>query len=284
NRIGRWRGAAARGPVPAPVADLYLGAVPARAAGRHSRHCGNDRGPAARRRRANVYAGGADRARRARVAGQPRRAARGPRSRAAHRARGSHPPGRRAGAPADRRRVRPRRASRQPARGTPAIRARIHRLGARAPSLAHERRGAHARHRARQFVSQDAAAGHPPPLVDAGGLVSKAPVAPLEKMFRPIAACLVLVASFLPAPARAQDADTPPPPGTLVFGPLHVTPSVRLTDLGVDNNVFNEPVDPKSDFTFTVSPQADLALRIRRLRLSYATLVDYVYYQKYESE
>ena len=101
-------------------------------------------------------------------------------------------------------------------------------------------------------------------------------------VLRAIAACL-LVAVGLPAPALAQDSDTPPP-GTLVFGPLHLKPSLRVTDLGVDNNVFNEPVDPKSDFTFTLTPQADLDMRIRRLRLSYATLVEYVYYQKYESE
>jgi Putative beta-barrel porin 2 len=101
-------------------------------------------------------------------------------------------------------------------------------------------------------------------------------------MLRSIAACLVLGA-ILPAAALAQDADTPPP-GTLVLGPLHLTPTVRLTDAGVDNNVFNEAVDPKSDFTFTVTPQADLAMRLRRLRLSYSTSVEYVYYQKYESE
>ena len=104
----------------------------------------------------------------------------------------------------------------------------------------------------------------------------------MSTLFRPIAACFLL-AALLPARALAQDADTPPP-GTLVLGPLHLTPSVRLTDLGVDNNVFNEPVDPKRDFTFTVTPQVDLAMRIRRLRLSYSSVADYVYYQKYESE
>ena len=100
---------------------------------------------------------------------------------------------------------------------------------------------------------------------------------------RSFAACLLLLLVGLPRRAAAQESDTPPP-GTIVVGPLHLTPSLRVTDLGVDNNVFNEPANPKSDFTFTLTPRADLTLRIQRLRLSYSTFVDYVYYKKYESE
>jgi hypothetical protein len=105
----------------------------------------------------------------------------------------------------------------------------------------------------------------------------------IVKRSRAFAACAALALLGFPAAARAQESDTPPP-GTVVFGPLHLTPSLRLTDLGVDNNVFNEPVDPKSDFTFTLTPRADLLLRIRRLRLSYSTFADYVYYKKYASQ
>lgn len=85
------------------------------------------------------------------------------------------------------------------------------------------------------------------------------------------------------APAVAQESDTPPP-GTVVLGPLRVTPSLRLADIGVDNNVFNEPVDPKTDFTFTLTPRADVGFRMSRLRIGYTTQTDYVYYRKYASE
>ena len=39
------------------------------------------------------------------------------------------------------------------------------------------------------------------------------------------------------------------------FGPLYLTPTVLLKELGVDSNVFNAAGEPKSDFTFTVAPE-----------------------------
>jgi hypothetical protein len=96
---------------------------------------------------------------------------------------------------------------------------------------------------------------------------------------------LAAAALCTPATAVAQMSSSDPvPPGTLTLGPLRVTPSLLIRDMGVDNNVFNDPVAPKSDFTATITPRADLALRIRRLHLSFGTATDYVYYQKYETE
>jgi hypothetical protein len=95
-----------------------------------------------------------------------------------------------------------------------------------------------------------------------------------------LTACLTLA----PRLASAQTPDEPPPPGTAVLGPVRLTPSVVLRDMGVDNNVFNEAEDPKSDFTFTVAPRIDVGLRARRLRLTLAAVTDFVYFKKYESE
>jgi hypothetical protein len=74
------------------------------------------------------------------------------------------------------------------------------------------------------------------------------------------------------------------PPGTLVLGPVRITPSILLQDMGVDNNVFNEQTDPKSDFTFTLTPRAEVVFRMRRLRLSYNLATEYIYFKKYKSE
>jgi len=68
------------------------------------------------------------------------------------------------------------------------------------------------------------------------------------------------------------------------FGPLGLTPSVALANLGIDTNVFNEVDDPKSDFTFTVSPQVDASLRVRRARLQVKARSDLVYFHQYSSE
>jgi hypothetical protein len=99
-------------------------------------------------------------------------------------------------------------------------------------------------------------------------------------------AVLALFALLLvPATVSAQQ-DEPEqlPPGTIVYGPLTLTPSLVIKDMGLDDNVFNEAVDPKSDFTFTLTPRASVGLRARRVRLTYVSTLDYVYYQSYASE
>lgn len=96
----------------------------------------------------------------------------------------------------------------------------------------------------------------------------------------PLLAVLIVLAAV---PAQAQDPDTPPP-GTVVLGPLRITPSLVVKDMGVDNNVFNEPVDPKRDFTFTITPRAEVGFRVRRLRLGFNSTTDYVYFRKYRTE
>ena len=97
------------------------------------------------------------------------------------------------------------------------------------------------------------------------------------------AAAWSLVCAGVAGAGQAPPAD-PLPPGTLILGPVRITPGLLLKDMGVDNNVFNEPVDPKSDFTFTVTPRAEVLFRMRRLRLNVTTASDYVYYQTYSSE
>jgi hypothetical protein len=81
--------------------------------------------------------------------------------------------------------------------------------------------------------------------------------------------------------AAAQDQT---PPGTLLLGPVHITPTFLLRDMGVDNNVKNESTDPKSDFTFTMVPRATVALRIRRVRTTADLVTEYVYFKKYSEE
>ena len=120
------------------------------------------------------------------------------------------------------------------------------------------------------------------------------------------AATLLLLTMF-PAPAFAQSPPIGNTPGTptaittspgsrqsiddvrqnyrVHVGPLYVNPGVLLKELGVDTNVFNQPGDQKSDFTFTVTPKADVALAFARRGLLRTTAaVDAVYYADYESE
>jgi hypothetical protein len=65
-----------------------------------------------------------------------------------------------------------------------------------------------------------------------------------------------------------------------------MNPTVSLTNLGIDQNVFNDPADkaPKRDLTLTVTPSTELWLRMGPSWLSGSVKEDVVWYQKYASE
>jgi hypothetical protein len=90
-----------------------------------------------------------------------------------------------------------------------------------------------------------------------------------------------------PRPAAAQNIDEPDPARVRVrLGPLWMNPTVALTNIGIDHNVFNEPEEqnPKSDFTFTLTPATDLWLRVGSTWVVGKITEDVNWYQKYSSE
>ena len=99
--------------------------------------------------------------------------------------------------------------------------------------------------------------------------------------------CVLLLAclcTFAPG-ARAQSADEDPVETARVqIGPLGLTPTISLSNLGIDSNVFNTFEDPKKDFTFSVSPQVDLFFRAGPSRLAVNSRADLVYFREYASE
>ncbi len=87
---------------------------------------------------------------------------------------------------------------------------------------------------------------------------------------------------LLPAAARAQSGA--PDPQTLRVGPFDLRPSFAVTNFGVDDNVFNERVNPRRDFTFIAAPALEVAIHPGRLRLAYTSGSEFVYFRKYTSE
>jgi hypothetical protein len=87
------------------------------------------------------------------------------------------------------------------------------------------------------------------------------------------------------AMAQPAGADDPRTQARNHVGPIYLTPGLQLRELGVDTNVFNSATDAKSDFTFTVGPQADIWLPIaRRGLIKTSAGADLVYFQTYSSE
>ena len=87
------------------------------------------------------------------------------------------------------------------------------------------------------------------------------------------------------APGSAQSIDEVRTDYRVHAGPFYVNPALLLKELGVDTNVFNAAGEQKSDFTFTLTPQADIAVPIARRGLLRATVgTDVVYYATYDTE
>ena len=99
----------------------------------------------------------------------------------------------------------------------------------------------------------------------------------------PLTVCLFLLA----AEVRAQ---TPPPPPEAIesmpihAGPVGLRPSVSITNLGTDSNVFNSADHPQDDFTATIVPRIVARVRAGRLLFSYGANTDFVYFKDFKDE
>ena len=101
-------------------------------------------------------------------------------------------------------------------------------------------------------------------------------------------AALTLVGQiFLVGPARAQtgpisQAGGDPSTARIHLGPVAIAPTIALTNLGVDSNVFNTggPLDPTSDVTATVGPALDAWVRLSRVKFSGRAVLNYMYFKE----
>jgi hypothetical protein len=103
---------------------------------------------------------------------------------------------------------------------------------------------------------------------------------------RPFLAFLgALLLGFAPA-ASAQIGAPDPDRVRVRLGPIWMNPTISLTNIGIDRNVFNvAPEDgPVRDFTFSVAPNTDIWLRLGRTWIVGQINETINWYQKYASE
>ena len=68
-------------------------------------------------------------------------------------------------------------------------------------------------------------------------------------------------------------------------GPFYISPKLLLKELGFDSNVYNTVQAQEEDFTFTLTPQADIALPVARRALFLVNAgADLLYFQKNASQ
>lgn len=98
----------------------------------------------------------------------------------------------------------------------------------------------------------------------------------------------MLIGLFRPSAARAQGEIGAPDPAKVRvrIGALMLNPMIGISNLGVDQNVFNEPAakQPKKDFTATVTPKVDLWLHLGRSWLIGSIDEEVVWFRTYSSE
>ena len=102
-------------------------------------------------------------------------------------------------------------------------------------------------------------------------------------------AVAILVAAVLgPAVAGAQPGPGAPDPHTvhIRLGPLWVKPTLAITNLGVDTNLFNESDanHPQSDVNLTLVPAVNMWLPFRSSWINGSVKEDLVSYKKFASE
>jgi putative beta-barrel porin BBP2 len=86
--------------------------------------------------------------------------------------------------------------------------------------------------------------------------------------------------------ALAQDIPNPAAEAKIHLGPLSLSPTIALTNVGVDTNVFYEPsqLAPKRDFTIAFEPKTDWWLRAGPTWFLGNVTEGLVYYNTYASE
>ncbi len=91
------------------------------------------------------------------------------------------------------------------------------------------------------------------------------------------------LAALWPAQAQAQ-IEAPREAAQIQFGSLSIYPSVRLVDMGIDQNVFNEPTEPTEDFTFTLASKALAVMKLGLNELMFSGGSDYVWFKEQVSQ
>ncbi len=90
-------------------------------------------------------------------------------------------------------------------------------------------------------------------------------------------------ASLAAAPVQAQIV-APREAAQIEFGTLALYPTLQILDAGFDDNVFNAPVAPQSDYTMTIAARVLSVLRLGSNELMFQAGNDYVWFNESTSE
>ena len=101
-----------------------------------------------------------------------------------------------------------------------------------------------------------------------------------------MAALAVVLGAAASSTAQTSEGGPDPAKVRLRIGPLWMNPTVALTNLGIDQNVFNDPesASPKQDFTLTATPTTDVWVRVGPSWVEGSIKEELIWYQTYATE
>ena len=106
----------------------------------------------------------------------------------------------------------------------------------------------------------------------------------MKAAFRAVAFVSLFLAVALPASAQEPVEEKPGDHARFQWGALRFTPGIAVTDIGVDNNVFNDAEHPVSDTTMAVGPAVNAWLNVGALRVSEKSAGQYLYFRKNDNQ
>ena len=86
------------------------------------------------------------------------------------------------------------------------------------------------------------------------------------------------------SPVGAQEESSPASDSRFRVGFLGLTPTLNIESLGVDTNVFNDPVNAKSDMVATLRPDLGTAMKVGRGVFTTHSWLAYRYFQEYATQ
>jgi hypothetical protein len=81
----------------------------------------------------------------------------------------------------------------------------------------------------------------------------------------------------------AQQTDDIAADARMRLGTVRLAPTVEFVS-GIDSNVFNTAENPRSDFTWTLSPKTEAAMRLGKAQLAGKVATDFIYFQRSATE
>ena len=100
-----------------------------------------------------------------------------------------------------------------------------------------------------------------------------------------VAALMLATVGATPSPAQTPQVPAEPStPARLQMGPVSVRPALILREVGYDSNVLHRSTEPEGDFTATFGAKVDVGLRTPRVRGTYTSFYEYLYFETFDSE